>query len=251
MESQRIDNPLITIIIPIFNEAKTIVTLVKYLRKASTNNPNFEIIVVDGGSTDTSVTLLSEIPNIQVIHSQKGRAIQMNTGARFATGEILYFLHADSFPPQDFDTAITQAVKNGKKAGCFRMKFDSNHWWLLLMSFFTQCNSKRCRGGDQSLFVTKKTFQKLGGYNEDYKIYEDNDFTNRLYDSVGFTVIKKWLTTSARRYEEHGVFRLQYHFLKIHIMKKKGRHPDSLYAYYQKHIKNTGRSQKPTLEKHP
>ena len=80
----------------------------------------------------------------------------MNAGAKAATGSILYFLHADSFPPKNFDQHIINEVEKGNSAGCFRLKFDSNHWWLRLASWLTQFRWRACRGGDQSQFITKK-----------------------------------------------------------------------------------------------
>ena len=81
---------------------------------------------------------------------------------------MLYFLHADSVPPKNFDQYILDAIHKGSKAGCFKMKFDSSHWWLKLAGWFTQFNWKSCRGGDQSLFVDKKAFENLGGFNEGF-----------------------------------------------------------------------------------
>ena len=103
------------------------------------------------------------------ISSQKGRAKQMNKGAKKATGTILYFLHADSFPPQNFDSLIISEVQKGNLAGCFCMKFDHPHWWLRLAGWLTQFKSKACRGGDQSQFITRKLFNDIGGY--DGKLY--------------------------------------------------------------------------------
>ena len=71
--------------------------------------------------------------------------------------------------------------KIGNLAGCFKMKFDSNHWWLKLASWFTQYRWRACRGGDQSQFITKNLFKSLGGFDERFTVYEDNDLINKLY----------------------------------------------------------------------
>src|SRR5690606_6336964 len=173
----------ISIIIPILNEAETIEKLLNYLIENSATKNIAEIIIVDGGSTDNSQSIVTNFvassdseqreelyrevnhkgldtsrfkrdtrPDIFLINSERGRAKQMNLGAQKAKGNILYFLHADSFPPQHFDTFIINEVINGKQAGCFRMQFNSNHWWLKLAGWFTKFNWKICRGGDQSLF---------------------------------------------------------------------------------------------------
>ena len=139
----------ISIIIPVLNEAENIPKLKQHLSLQSTTNIIEEIIIVDGGSRDNTIEIAKSLTT-KVINSRKGRAIQMNLGAKHARGSILYFLHADSFPPSGFDRLIFQEIKNGNQAGCFKMKFDSNHWWLHLAGWFTKFNWKACRGGDQT-----------------------------------------------------------------------------------------------------
>ena len=226
----------ISIIIPILNEADTIENLLNHLQENISKKNVSEIIIVDGGSTDGSQNNVSKFTNIQLLNSKKGRAIQMNFGAKHATGNILYFLHADSFPPKNFDQLIIDEIEKGNKAGCFRMQFKSNHWWLKLAGWLTQFSWKVCRGGDQSLFVTKSLFEMLGGYNENYIIYEDNDLIEKLYKIKEFVVIKKWIKTSARRYNTNGIWRLQYHFFIIHIKKQLGNSAENLNNYYKKNV---------------
>ena len=164
----------ISVVIPILNEAQTIGKLLRHLVENSSNSNHIELIVVDGGSSDGSQDIVSKFKYVTLLISEKGRAKQMNYGAKNATGNILYFLHADSFPPKYFDKLIISEVNKGHLAGCFRMQFDSNHWWLRLASWLTQFSWRVCRGGDQSQFITKKLFEDIGGYNDDYIIYEDN-----------------------------------------------------------------------------
>lgn len=234
----------ISIIIPILNEAATIRTLLSYLiEKSSTKNTISEIIVVDGGSIDGSQEIIEQVSNIEdititPIRSKKGRAIQLNTGAKVASGEILYFLHADSYPPKHYDRYILEEVEKGNNAGCFRMKFDYNHWWLRFLSWLTQFESKRCRGGDQSQFITKKLFEEIGGYDESYIVYEDNELVDRLFALKEFVIIPKYVITSARRYREIGVFRLQYHFFNIHMRRWMGASSEDLYRYYKEKVVN-------------
>ncbi|MBD0830779.1 TIGR04283 family arsenosugar biosynthesis glycosyltransferase [Aestuariibaculum sediminum] len=226
----------ISIIIPILNEATTIETLLKHLYKNSQSKNIAEIIVADGGSTDGSQKIVATFPEVNLVNSAKGRAKQMNLGAKYATGNILYFLHADSFPPNNFDTYILNEFTKGHLAGCFIMKFNYNHWWLKLVGYLTKLPWQICRGGDQSLFITKKLFDDIGGYNENYTIYEDNILINELYKINQFKVIPRWLTTDARRYKNLGVFKLQYHFFVIHLKQRFGANANELYLYYKKHI---------------
>ena len=227
---------MISIIIPVFNEATQIGHLLHYLRQNSTGLVK-EIIVVDGGSTDGTCNLLQKNTTINVLSSKKGRAKQMNTGARAAQGEILYFLHADSYPPKHFDRMIVETTrKKGAHAGCFMLKFDTNHWWLRLMGRLTAINHMSCRGGDQSLFVDRTLFWSLGGFNERFIIYEDNDLIRKLYGAAKFNVIKKCLVTSSRKYDQMGVWKLQWIYLQIYWKKRMGAGPEQLYQHYKRKI---------------
>ncbi len=234
---------MLSIIIPVLNEAETITELLNYLSENLSGENDIELILVDGGSSDgTQDIILAFKPNrflkpVRFIESDKGRARQMNRGAQAASGEILYFLHADSFPPKNFDRYILSEVKKGNPAGCFRMKFDSDHWWLKLAGWLTQFRWRACRGGDQSQFITKELFEEIGGFDETYTIYEDNILINELYKRKKFVVIQKCITTSARLYRQKGVWNLQYHFWTIYVKRWFGADADELYQYYLKHIK--------------
>ena len=246
----------ISIIIPILNEADNIKNLLNYIILNSSKENIAEIIAVDGGSTDGTGNIIKNYlsgraqsrPNedlstaleetkITLLDSEKGRAKQMNLGAKNATGNILYFLHADSFPPKKFDKYIIEQVKKSNEAGCFIMKFNSTHWWLKLAGQLTRLPFKSCRGGDQSLFITKSLFNNIGGFDENFKIYEDNDLISKLYARKQFVIIKKWLTTSPRHYNTNGIWRLQFHYWTIHLKKWLGASPEKLNQYYLKYVK--------------
>jgi rSAM/selenodomain-associated transferase 2 len=243
-------NNQLSIIIPILNEAETIGDLLQHLIEHSSTNQLKEIVIVDGGSTDNSraiiaLFILGRINNssnpdkelsITVLNSERGRAKQMNFGSQHAKGDILYFLHADSFPPQNYDQLIIDEVIKQNLAGCFRLQFDNNHWWLRLASWLTQFKWRACRGGDQSQFITKTLFKDIGGFDETYVIYEDNILINELYQRNEFVVINKKIKTSARLYERHGIWKLQYHFWAIYVKKWFGASADELYAYYKNYI---------------
>ncbi len=232
---------MLSIIIPVLNESENITKLLQHLVENSRTQHISEIIVVDGGSTDTTCQLTANFAenaavSVQLFSSERGRAKQMNLGAKQAKGDILYFLHADSYPPKDFDSLIISEVQKDNLAGCFRMKFKSTHWWLRLAGWFTKFSWRACRGGDQSQFIIKELFNEIGGYDETYTIYEDNILISELYARKQFVVIQHWLYSSARRYKHHGVWKLQYHFFTIYIKKFFGASADDLYTYYQKHI---------------
>lgn len=232
----------ISIIIPTLNEAVNIKRLLPHLLNNSSTKNMAEIIIVDCGSDDATQEIIQEFiktnGQIKLFISERGRAKQMNLGAQNSEGNVLYFLHADTFPPKHYDQLILNEVEKGNLAGCFKMKFDCNHWWLKLAGWLTQFKWRACRGGDQSQFITRELFNDLGRFNEQFTVYEDNDLINKLYAKNEFTVIQKWITTSARRYQTNGIWKLQYHFWTIYVKKWFGASADELYAYYLKHIKD-------------
>lgn len=192
--------------------------------------------MVDGGSQDRTVQI-AEAFDVVVLQSEKGRALQMNCGARYASGDILYFLHADTIPPKQFGTHIIEALKQNTQAGCFRMQFESPSRFLKFFAWFTRLNYLLCRGGDQSLFIETNLFFEIKGFNEAYKIYEDVEFIGRLYKITSFEVLPWPVRTSARKYKKVGMVKLQYYFGMIHFKNYIGEGPDQLYDYYKRKVR--------------
>ncbi|MBD3616940.1 MAG: TIGR04283 family arsenosugar biosynthesis glycosyltransferase [Gracilimonas sp.] len=205
---------MISIIIPAYNEEKKIGDLIAYLYKHC-RKEEAEIIVVDGGSTDNTVELAQKKGAVTVTSPQKGRARQMNYGAKNAKGEWLYFLHADTTPPPTFITDIRNAVDSGYDCGCFRLRFDSNQPVLKFYSWFTRFDIDFFRFGDQSLFVKKTLFEQINGFDEALMVMEDQEIVSRLKAHAQFSIISKPVFTSARKYENIGVFRLQLIFVLV------------------------------------
>jgi len=229
------NTPQISIIIPVLNEGESIGSILAYLKNNSSKKNIKEILIVDGGSTDQTLAIASQI-GCTVLFSPKGRAKQMNFGAKHATAEILYFLHADTLPPESFDASILEAFAYGSQTGCFQMKFDSKSRFLSFFAWFSRVNHKLCRGGDQSLFIAKTLFETSDGFNEDYMVYEDIEFIGRLYEVVPFKILPRHVKTSARRYEECGEVVLQYHFGMIHLKNYFGAGPEQLHDYYKRKV---------------
>jgi rSAM/selenodomain-associated transferase 2 len=205
----------LSIIIPTLNEAEVISDLIRHIHRVIFLR-EYEILICDGGSRDETRTLAIQ-EGARVIESgRKRRSIQMNRGAEAARGDILYFLHADTLPPKHFDLNIRQALQKGYDAGCFRLKFDYEHPFLRLISWFTRFNIDIFRFGDQSLFLYKSLFDNIRGFNEDLVVMEDQDIIHRIRKGGGkFTLLPKSVITSARRYREVGIVRLQFIFFLI------------------------------------
>ncbi len=227
--------PKISIIIPVLNEAGFIGTSLYHLKENAKDPEALEVLVVDGGSTDDTVQIATSL-GAKVLPSATGRAKQMNLGAQNATGEILYFVHADTLPPKHYDAYILEAHRQGYTAGCFRMKFDTTNWFLRFFAWLSRINHTLCRGGDQSLFVAKELFEKTGRFNEDYLIYEDSEFIRRLYKTLKFRVLPHYVITSARKYRQKGWLKVQFHFGMIHLKNYLGAGPKDLFQYYKKNL---------------
>src|SRR5207249_1529770 len=138
---------IITVVIPTLNEADEIAEVVAAVRAGAE-----QVIVVDGGSTD-GTTALAQAAGARVhVSPAANRATALNTGAALARGDIVYFVHADCRPPPGFAEDIRDAVEAGAGAGCFRMRFDSDHWLLRLSGWLTRIDVGLFRFGDQSMF---------------------------------------------------------------------------------------------------
>ncbi len=199
---------MISLIIPAYNEAACISTLIVYLKK-NAGSASVEIIVSDGGSTDDTVQLALAAGAHVIISPAKGRAAQMNFGAEQATGNIFYFVHADSFPPPGFVADIEAAVKKGYDAGRYKTKFMSKSQLLKFNAFFTRFDLFFCYGGDQTLFVTRCLFEKLNGFNETKLIMEDYDITERAKTIGRYKIFNRPALVSARKYENNSWFAVQ------------------------------------------
>ena len=223
----------ISIIIPTYNEAAVIHQLVSFLISAS-NNMLLEIIVSDGGSTDETITLATKAGARAITSPEKGRAAQMNYGASYATGQILYFVHADTFPPINFANDIVKAIENGYSFGRYRTKFDSSKKILLFNAWFTRFDLFICYGGDQTLFVDRQLFELIGGFNASMRIMEDYDIVIRAKSTgARYKIFSGAALISARKYETNSWLRVQTANYTIIRMYKKGATQEEMAERYR------------------
>jgi rSAM/selenodomain-associated transferase 2 len=225
----------ISVVIPTYNEQDQIASTIAAVRAASL--ANLEIVIADGGSTDNTLNIAASMQVRILKCTRKGRGPQMNQGAGFASGNLLYFLHADSIPPAGFDTKILAAINSGHIAGCFRLKFDHRHWFLRANAWFTRFNVNAVRFGDQSLFILKEKFLLSKGFREDLVVMEDQEIIHRLRRLGKFCVINDYVTTSARKYLDNGVYRMQGIFYLIWSLYYIGISQRNLVSVYKKLIR--------------
>lgn len=221
----------LSIIIPTFNEAAAIGPLLQYLQQHTSMGT--EIIVADGGSADKTRAIVQQTGARMLHCRQKGRGPQMNEGAAASSGDILYFLHADTYPPVAFEAQIKQAVQQGMGSGCFRLRFDFPHWFLQLNAWFTRFNVDAIRFGDQSLFVRRDVFTEVRGFNEKLLLLEDQEVISRLRKITPFVVLPQQVVTSARKYKEVGVYRLQAGYFLVYGLYRMGVSQEQLVRVYK------------------
>ena len=227
----------ISIIIPTYNEADGIQELLRYLKKHA-DSTVAEMLVVDGQSTDVTIEKVKATGCNYVISPEKGRGAQMNIGADRTTGDILYFIHADSFPPKSFASDILKAVNKRAQSGCYRTAFDSDSWLLKINAWFTRFDRLMYRGGDQTLFITREVFEAMDGF-KNYAIMEDFEMIQRLRKRDTFQIIPKSTVVSARKYEQNSYLKINFINLIIFWMFVLGVSQETMVHAYQQLITGT------------
>lgn len=227
---------MISIIIPTLNEEQCIGKLLSFLKNHN-QREEFEVIVVDGASQDNTATICNSF-SIRIIKSaETSRAHQMNEGAKLAKGEIFYFVHADAIPPKSFVDDIFNTTSSGYESGCYRFEFLNKPTPLLYINdFCTRFPFKWCRGGDQTLFISRKLFDQLGGFNEKFVIMEDYEMLDRIMDLSTFKVMPKPVLVSSRKYSHNSYMKVQLTNLKAMRMYRKGVEPAQIKQFYQSQL---------------
>jgi rSAM/selenodomain-associated transferase 2 len=208
---------MISVIMPTYNEEKI---LPSTLAALFAQTGEFEVIIVDGGSTDETLAILDDLefrpssfltPHVsrRALTAPKGRASQMNAGAKQAKGEWLLFLHADTVLPGGALQRLNEMEKDPAiQAGGFMHQFSGDDWRLRFISFLDnfRCTRSRIIYGDQALFVRRTLFEKLGGF-PDQPILEDVAFCERLIKVTNPLLLSPPVVTDARKFVTMGIWR--------------------------------------------
>jgi rSAM/selenodomain-associated transferase 2 len=196
----------LAIVIPALNEA---VNLSRLLPDLARGCPGADIVVVDGGSGDDTAAVVARLPGPRLLESARGRAVQMNHGAREARGDTLLFLHADTRLPDGAARAIEQTLAEpGVVGGRFDVRFDNERTLFRVIAWFMNTRS-RASGictGDQAIFVRRADFEAVGGY-PDIPLMEDIELSRRLKRRGKLRALRLRVTTSARKWEREGPLR--------------------------------------------
>jgi len=194
---------MISIIIPVLNEERALPATLQHVFSQA---GEFEVIVIDGGSTDSTLDIVNQESRIQLHKAATGRASQMNEGARHATGDWLLFLHADTLLPENALISIEQ-LPNDTQAGGFKHRFSGQAWSLRLISWLHnfRCRCTRIFYGDQAMFVRRKLFTELGMF-PDEPILEDLLFSEKLVKVTQPVILNSYVITESRKFESQGIW---------------------------------------------
>jgi rSAM/selenodomain-associated transferase 2 len=219
----------ISVIVPVLNEEKTIEATLHALLRLQPH----EIIVVDGGSDDGSREICRQLGAL-VLHAARGRARQMNHGARQASGEVLLFLHADTKLPDSAFADIAGALADPKcVGGRFDVELEGSHWMLNVVGALINWRSRATKvgTGDQAIFVRREIFTRLGGYPE-IDLMEDIALCRSLKRLGKIACLRSRVVTSARRWEKDGVWRTIIRMWTLKLLFFAGVSPARLRQFY-------------------
>ncbi len=236
----------ISVVIPALNEEENIR---KFLEQFQGVVGNFEVLLIDGKSTDRTFSIAQEYAkkspfSLQVFSSEKtGRSHQMNFGAQKSSGEVLLFLHADTFLPKDAFEKISLFLKNTENiGGAFRLQFIEKNFLLSCISIYSNLRAKYTAmfHGDQALFLRKKIFTGIGGF-QNIRVMEDVAMSRAMRKYGKIQQLPLPVRTSARRIQANGVIKSIFYYFLLKSLFQIGAPPSTIASVYKRLKKDNKR----------
>ena len=193
----------LSVIIPTYNEELTIGKTLDALSRLVNVD---EVIVVDGGSADKTIAIVENYsmnkPLRLIKFTEANRGRQLHEGTRHASGEIFWFLHADTRPVQGCGKQIKQYMRYAEiVGGNFRIIFDgASRWGRFLTWLYPQLRSIGLVYGDSAMFVRREIYERIKGF-KPLPLFEDVDLYKRLSKKGRFVHVNLTVTTSSRRFQ--------------------------------------------------
>lgn len=230
-DARREGNARLSIVVPVLNEAATLAESLAHLQPLRVRGA--EVIVVDGGSHDGCLDAARPFADT-VLASPRGRALQMNAGARAATGAVLLFLHADTRLPPDADLTIRAALAHSARVwGRFDIRLSGERPLLRVVEFFMNLRS-RLTGiatGDQAIFVTRAAFDRAGGFPA-LALMEDVALSARLKHASRPLCLRARVVASSRKWQREGALRTIWLMWRLRLAFFLGADPSDLARRY-------------------
>lgn len=222
----------LSVIVPVLDESAGVAACLRSL--APLRDRGAEVIVVDGGSTDGTPALAQSLADA-VLSSPRGRARQMNVGARRARGDALLFLHADTLLPEGADRLVREALAT-KEWGRFDVRIDSASPSLRVVAMLMNLRSRwtGVATGDQAMFVRRSAFEAAGGF-PDIALMEDIALSRTLRARGRPACLRERVVTSGRRWERGGVARTILLMWRLRFAYWRGADPADLARRYGLH----------------
>jgi rSAM/selenodomain-associated transferase 2 len=223
--------PLVSVIVPVFQERAVIGRTLDHLQALP---GRFEVIVVDGGSTDGTPDVVgAHAVRARLVASQRGRGHQMNAGARVARGEVLLFLHADTRLPMTAYRSLVRAVRGGAEGGNFDLRFDGGGAFAATLEVVYRLQrAVRVFYGDSAIWLTRRAFARLGGYPE-IPIMEDLELARALMATRRAVKLPGPAIASSRRWRRSGILRTVAIWVVIRYLYILGVAPERLAHLYR------------------
>jgi rSAM/selenodomain-associated transferase 2 len=223
----------VDVVVPTINEAETIRSLLSWLEADDFN----QIIVVDGGSTDGTVSAVRENTRASLVETSLGRGLQIRAGVEATRADVVLILHADSRPPVGAVNFIRSSLADEHVVGgCFRLRFCEDKPLLRLSAWFSRFDTAFTTFGDQGFFMRRSALEKCGGV-PTTPFLEDVELRRRLRKCGGFVKLAAEMQTSSRRFQKNGIVLGQARNALILLAYQLGVSPESMLRFYKPHKK--------------